>query len=124
MRREGKEKVDSTFLQMSFLFSVLWGLCSTLAAESKKKFNLHFRNVHQTKYQESIICFFKTSNLEIQKAMLYFSMKGIALQCLSTHSLDVFLAYVKQAIRQYMHIAQNQQPQSITLSYVKKKISK
>ena len=56
--------------------------------------------------------------------MLYFSMKGIALQCLSTHSLDVFLAYVKQAIRQYMHIAQNQQPQSITLSYVKKKISK
>ena len=50
MRRDGKEKVDSTFLQMSFLFSVIWGLCSTLGAESKKKFNLHFRNVHQTEF--------------------------------------------------------------------------
>jgi hypothetical protein len=44
--REGRGgKVESTALQMSFLFAILWGLCATITAENKKKFDIHFRQL-------------------------------------------------------------------------------
>ena len=43
--KEGKEAVDTIYMQMVFLFSVLWGLCSSLTKEGKPKFDIHFRNL-------------------------------------------------------------------------------
>ncbi|XP_059095302.1 dynein axonemal heavy chain 3-like [Tigriopus californicus] len=38
-------EVDATHMQMAFLFSILWGLCSTMADTSKPKFDAYFRNL-------------------------------------------------------------------------------
>ncbi len=37
--------VDSTYVQMAFLFSVLWGLCCTLAPGVRSSFDGFFRNL-------------------------------------------------------------------------------
>eukprot|EP00095_Tigriopus_kingsejongensis_P002576 maker-scaffold274_size229011-snap-gene-1.23 protein:Tk02576 transcript:maker-scaffold274_size229011-snap-gene-1.23-mRNA-1 annotation:"hypothetical protein LOTGIDRAFT_210054" len=42
---EESSGVDATHMQMAFLFSILWGLCSTMADTSKPKFDAYFRNL-------------------------------------------------------------------------------
>ena len=39
------QEVDLVQMQMAFLFSVLWGLCSTLTEEARYKFDQFFRNL-------------------------------------------------------------------------------
>ena len=38
-------QVDTINLQILFIFAVIWGLCSTIPEESKKKFDTYFRNL-------------------------------------------------------------------------------
>ena len=43
--KETKSKVDNITLQIVFIFSVIWGLCSTIPEGSKQKFDTFFRNL-------------------------------------------------------------------------------
>ena len=43
--KENKTKVDTITLQTVFIFSIIWGLCSTIPEGSKKKFDTFFRNL-------------------------------------------------------------------------------
>ena len=38
-------QVDTINLQILFIFAIIWGLCSTIPEESKKKFDMYFRNL-------------------------------------------------------------------------------
>ena len=42
---EAPQQVDPIQLQMTFLFCVLWGLCSTIRETGRKTFDAHFRNL-------------------------------------------------------------------------------
>ena len=41
----GAAKVDTITMQMQFIFSILWGLCSTVPEQSRKAFDAYFRNL-------------------------------------------------------------------------------
>ena len=42
---ESPTQVDPIQMQMTFLFAILWGLCSTIREVSRKAFDTHFRNL-------------------------------------------------------------------------------
>ena len=42
---ESPVQIDSIQLQMTFLFCVLWGLCSSIRESCRKPFDGHFRNL-------------------------------------------------------------------------------
>ena len=42
---ENPVQVDAIQMQMLFLFSILWGLCSTIRGAHRQKFDAHFRNL-------------------------------------------------------------------------------
>ena len=43
--KANKTKVETITLQTVFIFSIIWGLCSTIPEGSKKKFDTFFRNL-------------------------------------------------------------------------------
>ena len=43
---ESPVQIDTIQLQMTFLFTVLWGLCATIRESCRKQFDAHFRFVY------------------------------------------------------------------------------
>lgn len=42
---EGETQVSTLWLQCVLLFSIVWGMCSTLVSDSRKSFDLYFRKI-------------------------------------------------------------------------------
>lgn len=44
-KSENPVQVDTIQMEMVFLFSIMWGLCSTIRGTNRKQFDVHFRNL-------------------------------------------------------------------------------